>query len=51
MVFGTVPSAAKTGAPNRAAIPVGFMIRCFTIGTSFPRPRQIAASSLIRQGN
>jgi len=50
MVFGTVPSAAKTGAPNRAAIPVGLLIRCFTIGTSSPRRCQIAVSSSIRQG-
>jgi hypothetical protein len=31
MVFGSVPLAAKTGAPNRA-IPVGLLIRRFTIG-------------------
>jgi hypothetical protein len=34
MVFGRSPMAAGAGALKGAAFPVGFMIRCFTIGTS-----------------
>jgi hypothetical protein len=32
MVLGSSPKAAGAGAPKSAAFPVGFMIRCFTIG-------------------
>jgi hypothetical protein len=50
-VFGDAPAGADAGAPKRVAIPVGIMIRVFTIAASFLRRRQIGVSTSIRQGN
>jgi hypothetical protein len=51
LVFGTAPAGADAGAPKSAAIPVGIMIRCFTIAYLCARRRQIGLSAGIRQGN
>jgi len=51
VVFGWSPRAAGAGAPKSAAIPVGFIVRCFIVGDLFARRRQIALSSAIRQGD
>jgi hypothetical protein len=49
LVFGAAP--AEAGAPKSAAVPVGIMIRLFTIAYLCVRRRQIALSAGIRQGN
>jgi hypothetical protein len=51
LVFGSPPLAAGAGATKRRGFPVGIIIRCITIGTSFHRPAQDGRLFLIRQGN
>jgi hypothetical protein len=50
-VFGAAPAGADAGAPKSAAVPVGIMIRCFTIAYLCARRRQIGVPTTIRQGN
>jgi hypothetical protein len=51
LVFGSPPLAAGAGATKRRGFPVGIIIRCITIGTSFHRPLQNGEPKPIRQGN